>query len=158
MRRAVRSRQPVGIIMIDLDHFKEFNDTYGHDAGDALLRMVGQMLQRGVRAEDIACRYGGEEFTLILPEASLLEAAQRAEYLRQAVKQLPVLHRKQTLSPVTFSAGVAVYPDHGPTADAVLRAADMALYHAKARGRDRVSVNRAGGLFADGIEDFSQTA
>lgn len=158
MRRAVRSRQPVGIIMIDLDHFKEFNDTYGHDAGDALLRMVGQMLQRGVRAEDIACRYGGEEFTLILPEASLLEAAQRAEYLRQAVKQLPVLHRKQTLSPVTFSAGVAVYPDHGPTAEAVLRAADMALYHAKARGRDRVSVNRAGGLFADGIEDFSQTA
>lgn len=158
MRRAVRSRQPVGIIMIDLDHFKAFNDAYGHDAGDAMLRLVGQMLQRGVRAEDIACRYGGEEFTLILPEASLLEAAQRAEYLRQAVKQLPVVHRKQTLTPVTFSAGVAVYPDHGPTADAVLRAADMALYHAKARGRDRVSINRAGGLFADGIEDFSQTA
>ena len=79
MRRAARGRHPVGIIMLDLDHFKRFNDTYGHEAGDDLLRRVGSTLQRSIRAEDIACRYGGEEFTLIMPEASLLDASHRAE-------------------------------------------------------------------------------
>jgi diguanylate cyclase (GGDEF)-like protein len=156
MRRAVRNRASVGIIMLDIDHFKAFNDMHGHDAGDALLRAIGSVLQRSIRAEDIACRYGGEEFTLILPDASLHEAAQRAEYLRQAVKQLVVPHRRQTLAPVSLSAGVAIFPDHGPTADAVLRAADTALYQAKARGRDRVVLNQTGGLFPDGIIEFGR--
>jgi diguanylate cyclase (GGDEF)-like protein/PAS domain S-box-containing protein len=147
MRRAARGRHPVAIIMLDLDFFKGFNDTYGHEAGDALLRIVGQTLQKGVRAEDIACRYGGEEFTLILPEASLDEAVKRAEEIRRAIRALTIEHRQQQVGSVTISAGVAMYPDHGPTGDAVRRAADAALYRAKALGRDRIVVNR--GLAAD---------
>jgi diguanylate cyclase (GGDEF)-like protein len=154
MRRASRGRHPVGIIMLDLDHFKKFNDSYGHDAGDALMRIVGNTLQRSIRAEDIACRYGGEEFTLILPEASLVDAAQRAESIRESIRNLNIQHRRQQLGGVTISAGVAIFPDHGPTGDAVLRAADAALYQAKSRGRDRVAINQAGGVFADAIIDL----
>lgn len=154
MRRASRGRHPVGIIMLDLDHFKKFNDAYGHDAGDALMRLVGSTLQRSIRAEDIACRYGGEEFTLILPEASLVDAAQRAESIRESIRNLNVQHRRQQLGGVTISAGVAIFPDHGPTGDAVLRAADAALYQAKSRGRDRVALNHTGGIFADAIVDI----
>lgn len=138
MRRAARGRHPVGIIMLDLDHFKQFNDTFGHELGDALLEELGLLLQTHIRGEDIACRYGGEEFTLILPEVSLVDAGQRAEHLRQAVKNLHVRYRRQPLSPVTASLGVAVYPEHGHTPQAVLRAADAALYRAKRAGRDRV--------------------
>jgi diguanylate cyclase (GGDEF)-like protein len=148
MRRAARGRHPVGIIMLDLDHFKRFNDTYGHEAGDDLLRRVGATLQRSIRAEDIACRYGGEEFTLIMPEASLLDAAHRAESIRESIKALHTDPRRQPFGSVTISGGVATFPDHGPTGDAVLRAADAALYQAKARGRDRIVMNR-GGVFAD---------
>jgi diguanylate cyclase (GGDEF)-like protein/PAS domain S-box-containing protein len=154
MRRASRGRHPVGIIMLDLDHFKKFNDSYGHDAGDALMRIVGNTLQRSIRAEDIACRYGGEEFTLILPEASLVDAAQRAESIRESIRNLNIQHRRQQLGGVTISAGVAIFPDHGPTGDAVLRAADAALYQAKSRGRDRVAINHAGGIFADAFIDL----
>jgi diguanylate cyclase (GGDEF)-like protein/PAS domain S-box-containing protein len=156
MRRASRGRHPVGIIMLDLDHFKKFNDSYGHDAGDALMRIVGNTLQRSIRAEDIACRYGGEEFTLILPEASLVDAAQRAESIRESIRNLNIQHRRQQLGGVTISAGVAIFPDHGPTGDAVLRAADAALYQAKSRGRDRVAINHAGGIFADAIVDLKE--
>jgi diguanylate cyclase (GGDEF)-like protein len=149
IRRAARARQPVGIIMVDIDRFKDLNDQHGHEAGDTLLRAVGAILERSVRAEDIACRYGGEEFTLILPEASLVEASQRAEYIRQAIGHLSVQHERQHLDQVTVSAGVAMYPEHGPTGDIVLRAADAALYQAKARGRNRTVINRATG-FVDG--------
>jgi diguanylate cyclase (GGDEF)-like protein len=146
MRRAARGHHPVGIIMLDLDDFKGFNDAHGHDAGDALLRLVGTTLQRSVRAEDIACRYGGEEFALILPEASLVDAVARAEAIRESVRALAIDHRRQQVAGGTISAGVAVYPEHGPTGHAVLRAADAALYQAKIAGRDCVFVNR-GGLF-----------
>jgi diguanylate cyclase (GGDEF)-like protein/PAS domain S-box-containing protein len=154
MRRAGRGRHPVGILMLDIDHFKGFNDTYGHEAGDALLREVGAILQRSIRGEDIACRFGGEEFALIMPEASLLDSAQRAEQLREAIRGLNIHHRRQPLGQVTISVGVAIYPDHGPTGDAVLRAADAALYQAKARGRDRVAIN-AGGLGSAGFDGGS---
>jgi diguanylate cyclase (GGDEF)-like protein/PAS domain S-box-containing protein len=150
MRRAARGRHPVGIIMLDLDHFKRFNDTYGHEAGDDLLRRVGSTLQRSIRAEDIACRYGGEEFTLIMPEASLLDASNRAEAIRESIRALNIDHRRHHIGSVTISGGVATFPDHGPTGDAVLRAADAALYQAKARGRDRIIMNRAG-VFADPV-------
>jgi diguanylate cyclase (GGDEF)-like protein len=149
MRRAARGRQPVGIIMLDIDYFKEFNDSHGHEAGDALLQSVGAILQRSVRAEDIVCRYGGEEFVLILPDAPLSEAAQRAEHVRQAIGHLTMQFHRQSLRQITVSAGVAVYPDHGPGGDAVLRAADAALYQAKTRGRNRIVLNRPGG-FSDG--------
>jgi diguanylate cyclase (GGDEF)-like protein len=146
MRRASRGRHAVAIIMLDLDDFKGFNDTHGHDAGDALLRMVGTTLQRSVRAEDIACRYGGEEFALILPEASLHDAVVRAEAIRESVRGLAIEHRRQPVTGVTISAGVAVYPEHGPAGHSVLRSADAALYQAKSAGRDTIIVNR-GGLF-----------
>ena len=144
VRRAGRYRHSVGIIMLDLDHFKRFNDTYGHQGGDALLRELGAMLQRSIRGGDIACRYGGEEFTLILPEATSADAGQRAEHLREAVKTLRAQLHRQPLGPVTVSAGVATYPENGSSGDAVLRAADAALYQAKAGGRDQVGLNRSG--------------
>ncbi|HEX9838319.1 MAG TPA: diguanylate cyclase, partial [Anaerolineales bacterium] len=140
MSRVTRQLHPIGIIMIDIDHFKRFNDTYGHTAGDALLRELGQFLQRRIRGEDIACRYGGEEFTLIMPDASLEAAQQRAEHLRQEAIQLRVQDGGQSPEAITLSLGVAIYPQHGQTIENVLRAADAALYRAKQEGRDRVIV------------------
>jgi diguanylate cyclase (GGDEF)-like protein len=140
LSRATRQLHPVGIIMIDIDHFKRFNDTYGHAAGDALLRELGQFLQSHIRSEDIACRYGGEEFTLIIPDASPEAAKQRAEYLCQEARQLRLQGVGQSHEAITLSAGVAVYPQHGRTIDIVLRNADAALYRAKQEGRDRIVV------------------
>jgi diguanylate cyclase (GGDEF)-like protein/PAS domain S-box-containing protein len=140
LHRATRKHHSVAIVMLDIDHFKHFNDTFGHDAGDTLLRELGASLQRYIRGEDIACRYGGEEFTLILPETSLETAQQRAEHIREAVKHLSVEHRHQPLRAITLSLGVAVFPEHGTTAEVVLQAADVALYRAKQAGRDRVEV------------------
>ena len=105
VRRAGRCRHSVGIIMLDLDHFKRFNDTFGHQGGDALLRELGAMLQRSIRGGDIACRYGGEEFTLILPEVTIADAGQRAEHLREAVKTLRAQHHRQPLGPITVWRG-----------------------------------------------------
>jgi diguanylate cyclase (GGDEF)-like protein len=138
--RAKRSDRPLGIIMLDLDHFKEFNDTFGHEAGDVLLRELGSFLQRHIRRQDIACRYGGEEFTLILPEASLEVTRERAEQLLKRIEQLQVDYQGQVLGTLSVSAGVAALPDQGSNSEAVLRAADGALYQAKAQGRNRVSV------------------
>jgi diguanylate cyclase (GGDEF)-like protein/PAS domain S-box-containing protein len=138
VRRATRSGAPLGVIMLDIDHFKRFNDTFGHEAGDLLLGALGNFLRGHIRAEDIACRYGGEEFTLILPEASLDATRERAEQLREGVKKLHVLHRGESLGPVTLSLGVATFPDHGSTGQVALLAADGALYRAKQGGRDRV--------------------
>ncbi len=138
LRRAGRNGRPLGVIMIDLDHFKRFNDTFGHDAGDTLLRELGHFLQMHIRGDDIACRYGGEEFTLILPEASLDATAQRAEELRAGIKGLSVSHRSQPLGALTLSSGVAAFPEHGSTTEAIMKDADAALYRAKAEGRDRV--------------------
>ncbi len=138
--RAKRSKRPLGIVMLDLDHFKPFNDTFGHEAGDNVLRELGTFLQRHVRGDDIACRYGGEEFTLILPEAPLEVTRARADQLRERIKQLQVDYCGQLLGPLTVSLGVAILPDHGTSGDAVLRAADAALYCAKAEGGDRIGV------------------
>lgn len=140
VHRAQRGQRPMGVIMLDIDHFKKVNDTLGHDAGDAVLHELGTLLKAKLRIGDIACRYGGEEFILILPEASLEDARRRAEQLREAVKRLRVSHRGQTLEPFNVSLGVAAFPDHGETTEALIRAADTALYRAKAEGRDRVMV------------------
>ena len=136
--RAARQGKEVGVIMVDIDHFKRFNDMFGHDGGDALLRKLGKLLQQHVRGSDIACRYGGEEFTLILPEASLEVTQQRAEQINAAVKNLRVHQGQKVLDPITLSLGVAVFPSHGTTHRALLQAADVALYRAKETGRDRV--------------------
>ncbi|MEP0868682.1 GGDEF domain-containing protein [Trichocoleus desertorum AS-A10] len=140
VRRAERNRQPLGIVMLDIDHFKRFNDTFGHEAGDAVLREVGLLIRNSIRASDIACRYGGEELMLLLPDASLEATRQRAEHIREAVSHLSVHYHRQALGMITLSAGVASYPLHGPTGEAVTRMADTALYRAKAAGRDRVMV------------------
>jgi diguanylate cyclase (GGDEF)-like protein/PAS domain S-box-containing protein len=140
LRRAVRNQRPLGVIMLDLDHFKRFNDTFGHDAGDTLLRELSTLVQTNIRGEDIACRYGGEEFTLILPEGNAEVTQQRAEALREAIKRLDVRHRGQPLGRMTASLGVAVFPAHGRTGEALLRAADAALYQSKDAGGDRVTL------------------
>ena len=138
--RASRNHRTVGVIMIDLDHFKDFNDTHGHEAGDALLRVLGDYLVTHVRAEDIACRYGGEEFVVILPEASPEMCRSRAEQLWRGVQGLHVNFHGELLRGVTASLGVAAFPGHGKTTAELLRAADSAMYAAKRQGRDRVEI------------------
>lgn len=140
LRRAARNQRPLGIIMLDLDRFKHFNDTYGHDAGDTLLRELGALLQANIRGEDIACRYGGEEFTLILPEGSAEGIRQRAEALREAIRRLEVVHRGKPLGTIAASLGVAIFPEHGRTGDALLQAADAALYQSKDAGGNKVTL------------------
>ncbi len=140
LRRSARNLRPVGVIMLDLDHFKRVNDKYGHEAGDAVLQQLGYFLSQHLRGGDIACRFGGEEFILILPEASIEQTARRAEQYRQGFNATPLLYNGRAIESVTMSLGVASYPDYGSTSEAVLRAADTALYRAKHEGRDRVAV------------------
>jgi diguanylate cyclase (GGDEF)-like protein/PAS domain S-box-containing protein len=140
LRRAERLHQPVSVIVFDLDHFKEINDSFGHEMGDVMLAAFGDFLQNSIRKGDIACRYGGEEFLLILPGASLEDAVARAHQLREVSGHLAVSHRGRALGPVTLSLGVAVFPEHGSSSGTLLRAADQALYRAKHLGRDRVEI------------------
>lgn len=140
IRRAARNQRPLGMIMMDLDHFKYFNDNFGHEAGDLLLKELGAVLKGNIRGEDIACRYGGEEFTIILPEGTGAVTRQRAEFFKEAVQNLDVRFRGRPLGKVTASMGVAVFPDHGRTAKALIEAADKALYRSKSGGRDRITL------------------
>jgi diguanylate cyclase (GGDEF)-like protein len=138
--RAQRGQTPLSAIMLDVDHFKRFNDTFGHEAGDLILQTLGQFLQKQVRASDVPCRYGGEEFAVILPSATAEQAAQRAETLRAGAETLQATFKGQTLGKITLSLGVASLPQHGDTGEDVLQAADAALYQAKQAGRNRVVV------------------
>ncbi len=140
LKRAARKRLPLGIIMLDIDHFKQFNDTHGHAAGDLLLGQLGDTLKRHIRAGDIACRYGGEEFLMILPEANREDSRHRAEHLREEVKRIHIYCDSQILEGITMSLGVAVFPLDGKTRERVLKMADDALYQAKKEGRDCVVV------------------
>ena len=124
--------------MLEIDFFKNINDTFGHTSGDAYLRELGQVMLRHTREGDIACRYGGEEFTVILPGASLEATSQRAEELRRGAAEIRVVLHGRELPRVTISAGVAAFPRHGPSWEEVLARADEALYRAKEAGRDRV--------------------
>jgi diguanylate cyclase (GGDEF)-like protein len=141
LSRLERKNLPLSLIMIDVDNFKDFNDTFGHAAGDAVLRDLGTVLQRFVRGGDIACRFGGEEFTVILPEAGLEIGRQRAEMLREAVREMHLVHEGKALGPVTLSLGVACFPEHGRRRDHLLEATDAALYEAKSSGRNCVIVS-----------------
>ncbi|HZM43286.1 MAG TPA: GGDEF domain-containing protein [Burkholderiales bacterium] len=127
-------------LLIDLDFFKKINDTFGHEAGDVVLSEVGKLLRALVRASDIACRYGGEEIALILPETTLKVASERAENIRAKISGLRLVHEGSTIGPVTASIGVAIFPDHANDAESLLRAADAALYRAKRDGRNRIAV------------------
>ena len=137
LRRAQRSRQPISVIMLDIDRFKQINDTFGHAAGDSLLRKLSSFLLNHVRGADIACRYGGDEFVLILPNAPLEIAQQRAEKLREGCKEI-LVDPGQLPGQITLSAGVATFPDQGATRETLFQAADAALYAAKKTGRNRV--------------------
>jgi diguanylate cyclase (GGDEF)-like protein/PAS domain S-box-containing protein len=140
LQRATRGGTAVGLMMVDIDHFKQINDTYGHLIGDEVLQAIGAFLRERIRGEDIVCRYGGEEFTLMLPNASIDETRRRAEELREAIKTLPLRVGTHALPPISLSIGIAVFPSHGTNGDALLRVADAALYQAKLGGRDRVVV------------------
>ncbi|RPJ18421.1 MAG: GGDEF domain-containing protein, partial [Chloroflexi bacterium] len=129
---------PIGIIMADIDHFKQFNDLHGHAAGDTVLVQIASLLRTHVRSSDVICRYGGEEFIIILPEASQDITLMRAERMRENAGHLHLQYEGQTLKAVTLSLGVAIFPDHGSTIAALLAAADSALYRAKHAGRNRV--------------------
>jgi diguanylate cyclase (GGDEF)-like protein/PAS domain S-box-containing protein len=134
---AQRHGDSLVVLMIDLDNFKEFNDTFGHDLGDEVLIIFGDFVRTITRKEDIACRSGGDEFFLILPGASLNAGLKKAEEIRSGSRQLHIPHG-QLQQPVTLSLGIAGYPEHGLTADELIKAADQAMYRAKQSGRDRV--------------------
>jgi diguanylate cyclase (GGDEF)-like protein len=131
LNRADRSGRPVGVIMLDLDHFKDLNTRFGHPNVDVMLREFGKMLHASIRSGDIACRYGGDEFLLILPEASLAVTQDRAEQLRQQVKKLTVRNEDLVYDRLTISVGVACWPQHGPTTADILKTVDAALLQAK---------------------------
>ncbi|MEO8143107.1 MAG: diguanylate cyclase [Betaproteobacteria bacterium] len=138
LHRTKRNHAQLAVIMVDIDHFKKFNDTFGHDGGDAVLRALGAFLKEQVRGSDIACRYGGEEFMLILSPSTAEGARQRAEKIRADVVNLRVSHGNRDLGAITLSLGVAIFPDHAADAPGLAKAADVALYQAKTGGRNRV--------------------
>lgn len=145
LARASRASEPVACMMIDIDHFKRFNDDFGHDSGDVVLREVSQVLHCRLRKGDFACRYGGEEFTLIFPLMGLADAVHCGETIREAAKTLYVTHRGQTLGPITLSIGIACYPEGGDNSQSLIASADAALLDAKRAGRDRVMVSGSPG-------------
>lgn len=138
IRRAARRGDSLGVLMVDLDDFKLYNDSLGHEAGDALLKALGRFLASHVRTEDIACRYGGEEFTILLPSAGEEQLLRRAEELRALGARVGETAPGVPSQVVTLSIGAALYPRHGRSPSALLRVADEAMYRAKAEGRDRV--------------------
>jgi diguanylate cyclase (GGDEF)-like protein len=155
LRSSRRKHRPLAVMMLDLDHFKRYNDNFGHSAGDQALAAVGEALLRCVRAEDIACRYGGEEFTLILPECSLHQATARAEEVRQRLKESCARRDDQPVDALTISIGIAAFDETTNRADLLLKFADDALYEAKRAGRDRIVAARPASALSE--SDFTET-
>lgn len=137
IRRAERSQSLVGVIMLDVDHFKRYNDSWGHHGGDAALQELAKFFRNTIRGADIVSRYGGEEFTIVLPDITAEDLLVHAEILRAGASQVPIMCRDQHLANITISLGLALFPQHGGNVEAVLQAADKALYQAKNAGRDR---------------------
>jgi len=137
---AQRRNAPLSIVMLDIDGFKQFNDSFGHAPGDALLRRFGRVLREHLRKSDISCRYGGDEFVLVMPDSSIADTQERMEQIRRFLKGLQIHHGEQVLGMITLSAGIAQTPEHGATASELLRAADEAMYTAKQSGGDRVVI------------------
>jgi diguanylate cyclase (GGDEF)-like protein/PAS domain S-box-containing protein len=136
--RASRKQFSLGVIMLDVDNFKRFNDTYGHATGDEILHKLGNFLLEHVRGEDVPCRYGGDEFIIVLPEASREVTRKRAELLRENVHRFQIQFSGEICEAVTLSLGVAVFPEDGSTSAAILKVADTSLYCAKRKGRNQV--------------------
>jgi len=137
--RAIRDDYPVSVVIMDMDYFKQFNDNYGHKCGDVVLQAFANFLLEHTRRGDVVCRYGGEEFVILMPNASLEVSYERVEDWRQAFSESAIPYAGMKFS-TTFSAGVAAFPEHGPTGDAILQAADQALYRSKDNGRNRVTM------------------
>ncbi|MFP4008970.1 MAG: diguanylate cyclase, partial [Spirulinaceae cyanobacterium] len=133
---AQQQQQSLCVVMVDVDHFKRFNDTWGHQAGDRVLELVGSYFDQNIRHNDIAYRYGGEEFAIVLQNIEAATAYHRIEQLRQGLRNLPIVEGDRHLY-ITVSCGIASFPQNGQTASQLLKAADLALYQAKAQGRDR---------------------
>ena len=142
LHRGRRGKSPLCVVMLDLDDFKPFNDTFGHDAGDSLLRQLGDMMRDKLRKSDISCRYGGDEFVLVLPDSSVADTEQRMEQILALVTELPTQNGAPRPD-ITISAGIASAPEHGCTAAELLQAADKAMYDAKHAGGDCVVVYQA---------------
>jgi diguanylate cyclase (GGDEF)-like protein len=142
IHRSKRGRLPLGVIIIDIDDFKNINDTFGHSAGDLVLQEISKYLSNHVRKSDIVCRYGGDEFVLILTESSKEVIIERVENLHQGVLNLSVEHHQILIDSLTLSVGVADYPGSGSTVEQLLKAADTALYQAKRNGGNRVELAR----------------
>ena len=136
LARAKREGYPLSLVMIDIDHFKQLNDTYGHQAGDKVLRELAALLWGDIRAEDVPCRYGGEEFLVLLPRMPLDVAHERAEGWRRTFQAARVPFGEFHLE-ATISCGLAAYPEHARSPDELVRCCDEALYAAKHRGRNR---------------------
>lgn len=136
--RASREQYPVSVVIMDLDHFKQFNDHYGHHCGDVVLQAFAQFLLEHTRRSDVVCRYGGEEFVILMPHATIDDGYERVDTWRQVFSETAIDYDSMKFS-ATFSAGLAAFPEHGLTSDAIIQAADQALYHSKDHGRNRVS-------------------
>jgi diguanylate cyclase (GGDEF)-like protein/PAS domain S-box-containing protein len=154
--RAKRTGEPLAVVMLDIDHFKRLNDTFGHQVGDEALRVVSRIIQKSVRAEDVACRYGGEEFMLIMPGATLAVATARAESLRRSISQVDLNHVALGIKGITVSAGVAPYSARTLNEVTLIAAADEALYTAKKTGRNRVV--KYGDTVFDSLHDVARPA
>lgn len=137
---AKRNKTTFAILMIDIDYFKQFNDQYGHEAGDLVLQELSAFFQKEVRASDITARYGGEEFLCVLHDCSLEGAIKRAEILRTGIAKLNIFYKKHSLGPITISVGVAVFPMDGLSTLDLIESADKALYQAKATGRNKIII------------------
>ena len=140
IHRCSRNKTSLAVLMLDLDQFKRFNDESGHDAGDAILREWGGFLQVRVRYEDIVCRLGGEEFAIVLPDASMESAYQVAQKICEDARGLTINHRGKQVGPITVSIGVSAFPMHSADLETLLHAADQALYRAKSAGRNQVAL------------------
>jgi diguanylate cyclase (GGDEF)-like protein len=136
--RSRRSDQPLSVLALDVDHFKRFNDQWGHDAGDAVLTALAQTLREQAREMDLTCRLGGEEFLVLLPRCDRPNAIEVGERIRRAVEELVVTHQSRTLEGISASVGVATYPEDAADGESLIKAADRALYAAKAEGRNQV--------------------
>ena len=141
--RSSRYERPFALLIIDNDHFKKFNDTYGHLAGDEVLRKMGEVFRGSIRGCDYAARYGGEEFVVVMPEIGRDQGVQAAERIRASVAKEKIDAHGNSVT-VTISVGVASFPEHGDDAQAIISRADTALYQAKRRGRDRVALASSG--------------
>lgn len=138
--KAERNHSTLSVIMLDIDHFKQLNDIYGHEAGDKVLQKIGAFFNENIRKGDMACRYGGEEFIIVFPNTTLETAHSRAEVLRESIKNLSIAYNNHVISGIAISGGVAAFPNHGNAYQPIINAADTALYQAKHQGRDRICI------------------